>query len=178
MAQWNIDPDHSVAAFSVRHLMIANVRGQFNRITGAINFDPSAPAGSTVEATIDVSSITTGNRMRDDHLLSPDFFDAARYPSMSFKCTKVELAGPNRGKVSGDLTIRGVTRQVTMDVEHFGPVKSPEAVGGETSIGFTAKVSINREDFGVMWNIPLNAGGFVVGKEVEIVLDIEADLAE
>ncbi len=178
MAKWNIDPDHSVAAFSVRHLMISNVRGQFNKIAGTLLFDPSDPSSATVEATIDVSSITTGNRQRDDHLLSPDFFDVAKYPTIAFACTKVELTAPNRGKVTGQLTIHGTTRQVTMDVEHFGPIKTPADLGGETSIGFTARLTINREDYGVIWNIPLNADKFMVGKDVEIVLDIEADLAE
>jgi len=159
-------------------MMIANVRGQFNRINGVISFDPARPAGASVEAEIAVASITTGNKKRDEHLLSPDFFDAAKYPLISFRSTKVELTAANRGRVSGDLTIHGTTKPVAMEVEHFGPVKSPEALGGETSIGFSARLTINREDFGVMWNMPINTGGVVVGREVDIVLDIEADLAE
>lgn len=178
MAKWNIDPDHSVAAFSVRHMMITNVRGQFNRISGTIDYDPANASAAAVEAIIDVASITTGNAKREEHLLSPDFFDVAKFPSITFKSTSVQLTGKNKGRVSGDLTIHGTTRPVTMEVEHFGPVKSPEALGGETVMGFAARLTVNREDYGVMWNVPLNAGGVMVSKEVEIFIDIEADLAE
>src|SRR3989304_1932456 len=140
MSKWKIDPDHSVAAFSVRHLMIANVRGQFNNITGIIHFDPSALSASSVEAEIDVSGLTTGIKKRDEHLMSPDFFDAGKYPKILFKSTKVEPAGGNRGKITGDLTIHGITRPVTLEVEFSGPVKSP--IGGEISIGFVGKTNI------------------------------------
>jgi len=178
MAKWKIDPDHSVAAFAIRHLMLVSVRGQFNNVTGTITFDPKDPPASSVEASINMASITTGIRKRDDHLLSPDFFDAANHPAITFRSTGVEDKGSNRGKVKGDLTMRGITRPVVLDVEFFGPVKVPDDFGGETTIGFSARTKINRQDFDVKWNVPLADGGIMVGDEVEINLDIEADLEE
>jgi len=178
MAKWNIDADHSVAAFAIKHMMVTNIRGQFNQISGVIQFDPSDPARSSVEAAIDVSSLTTGNRKRDDHLLSADFFEAQKYPKLLFRSAKVEKTESNRGRITGDLTMHGVTRPVTMDMEYFGPVKSPPDLGGETTIGFTASLTINREDYGILWNVPLGDNNLMVGKEVWITLDIEADLAE
>jgi len=178
MSAWNIDPAHSVAAFSVRHMMVTNVRGQFNNVTGTIKFDPSDIGNSSVEAKIEMSSLTTGNEKRDEHLRSADFFDAAQYPEITFKSTKVEPAGSNHGRITGELTIRGTTHTVSMEAEYLGPVKSPEDLGGETTMGFSASLTIDREDFGVNWNVPLEGGGLVVGKEVRITLDVEADLAE
>ncbi len=178
MAKWIIDPDHSVAAFAIRHLMVANVRGQFNNVTGTIEFDPKRPGNSSVTASIEVASLTTGIRKRDDHVLSPDFFDAEKFPEITFRSTKIEITGDNTGKVEGDLTIRGITHPATLSVEFFGPVKVPEDFGGETTIGFSAQTRINREDFNVMWNVPLEGGGVMVGNEVEIALDVEADLEE
>lgn len=175
MAKWVIDPDHTVAGFVVRHFMITNVRGQFNKITGTIHFDPSDVAHSSVEAAIDVKSIYTGIQKRDDHLCSQDFFDAAKYTQIIFISTKVESTGRNRFTVTGDLNIHGITCLITFEVEHFGPIKSPY---GETSIGFTATTRINREDFGMTWNEPMEGGGVIVGKEVQITLDAEADLAD
>ena len=177
MGKWIIDPDHSVAAFVVRHMMVSNVHGQFNKISGAIQFDPADVGRSSVEAKIDVSGIYTGIQKRDEHLRSPDFFDAEKYPAIAFKSTKVESAGGHSFKVSGDLTIHGVTRPAILNAEHFGPVKGTEE--GETVIGFTASTTINREDFGIMWNVALlEKGGVVVGREVRITLDIEGDPAE
>jgi polyisoprenoid-binding protein YceI len=178
MSTWKIDPAHSVAAFSVKHMMVTNVRGQFNDVTGTIRFDPSDIAGSSVEAKIEVASLTTGNARRDEHLRSPDFFDAAKYPEITFKSTKVEPAGSNHGRITGELTIRGTTRTVSMEAEYNGPVKSPQDLGGETTMGFSASLAIDREDYGVNWNVPLDGGGLVVGKEVWIMLDVEADLEE
>ncbi|MEJ2683721.1 MAG: YceI family protein [Candidatus Sulfobium sp.] len=178
MAKWTIDTAHSVAAFSVKHMTVANVRGQFNNITGAVEFDQADPARSSVTAEIEVASITTGIRKRDDHLLSADFFDAAKYPKITFKSTGVETAGGNSARISGDLTIHGITRAVTMEAEYFGPVKSPEALGGETTIGFSASLTIDRRDFDVKWNVPLTGDALMVGNEIRINLDIEADLAE
>lgn len=176
MAKWNIDPDHSVAGFEVRHMKIATVRGQFNTIKGTLDFDPNNPAHSSVDSTIDISGLTTGNKTRDDHLLSPDFLDADRYPTMTFKSTTVEITGTNRFKLLGDLTIHGITRPVTMDVEFFGPVKAP--FGGETTMGFAATATINRFDFEVKWNELMEDGGLIAGKEVSIMLDLEADMVE
>lgn len=178
MAKWTIDTAHSVAAFSVKHMTVTNMRGQFNNITGTVEFDQSAPALSSVVAEIEVASITTGVRKRDDHLLSADFFDAGKYPKISFKSTNVESSGGSRARISGDLTIHGVTRPVTMEAEYFGPVKSPKALGGETTIGFSASLTVNRQDFGVKWNVPLDGGALMVGNDVRIELDIEADLEE
>lgn len=175
MDKWVIDSDHTVAGFIVRHFMITNVRGQFNKITGTIYFDPADISHSSVEAVIDVSGIFTGIQKRDDHLRSSDFFDVARYPQIIFKSTRVESADGNRLKVTGDLTIRGITRAAVLAVEYTGPIKSPY---GETSIGFAATTKINREDYGMTWNQPMDGGGVIVGKEVEIALDVEADLAD
>ena len=174
MAKWIIDPDHSVAGFAVRHMMISNVRGQFNKISGVVLFDPPDLDHLSVEAEIDAEGIYTGIQKRDEHLRSPDFFDVTRYPKIVFKSTKAEAGGGNRCKVTGNLTIRDVTRPVTFEVEYSGPVKDPFDEGG-TSIGFSASTEINREDFGVLWNAPME-GGVIVGKEVRITLDVEADL--
>jgi polyisoprenoid-binding protein YceI len=171
----SIDSDHSVASFAIKHLMIANVRGMFHKVTGTICYDPEDISTSSVEAVIDVRSLSTGIRKRDEHVLSEEMLDAARYPLMTFKSSKVVTAGKSRVQVYGDLTIHGVTRPVVLDAEHFGPVKSP--FGGEITIGITASTKIDREDFGILWGIePLAGGGFLAGKEVEITIDVEADL--
>jgi polyisoprenoid-binding protein YceI len=170
-----IDSDHSVASFAIRHLMIANVRGMFHKVSGTICYDPEDISRSTVEAAIDVRSLSTGVTKRDEHILSDEMLDAARYPHMTFKSTKVAPRGGNRARVHGDLTIHGVTRPVVLDAEHFGPVRSP--FGGEITIGITASTKIDREDFGILWgNDPLESGGFLAGKDVEITIDVEADL--
>lgn len=174
MAKWVIDPDHSVAAFVIKHMMVANVRGQFNKISGTIYFDPADLSKSSVEVSIDASGIYTGIQKRDDHLRSPDFFDTATYPHIIFKSTAVKADGVNNLKVNGDLTIHGITRQVTFDVEYSGPEKSPY---GETSMGFTATAMVNREDYGLLWNVALESGGVMIGKDVRILIDIEADLS-
>jgi polyisoprenoid-binding protein YceI len=173
MSKWVIDSDHTAAGFSIRHLMIANVRGHFNKITGTIHFDPSDVTHSSVEVTIDAASICTGIKKRDEHLRSPDFFDVEKYPQITFKSTKVEIAGSNRCKVIGDLTIHGIICSVTLEVEYFGPINSPF---GATSMGFAATTMINREEYGMTWNTPMENGGFMVGKDVQIALEIEADL--
>lgn len=175
MVKWVIDPDHSVAGFVVRHLMIANVHGHFSKIVGTIYFDPSDITHSSAEATIDVASICTGIQKRDDHLRSPDFFDIEKHPKITFKSTKFEITGSNRCKVNGDLAIRGITRPVTLEVEYFGPVKSPY---GATSLGFSATTKIKREDYGMTWNEAMEGGGVMVGRDVQITLDVEADLTE
>ena len=173
MAKWIIDPDHTVAVFSIRHLMIANVRGHFSKITGMIHFDISDITHSSVEVTIDATSICTGIKKRDNHLRSPDFLDVEKYPEIIFKSSKVEIISINRCKVYGDLSIHGVTHPVALEVEYFGPVKSPF---GATSIGFAAKTVVNREDYGLIWNVPMEDGGVLVGKYAEITLEAEADL--
>jgi polyisoprenoid-binding protein YceI len=175
MAKWIIDPDHSVAAFVVRHMMVANVRGQFNSIGGTIHFDPADMVNAFVEIAIDASGIYTGIQKRDDHLRSPDFLDVQNYPQITFKSTHVEKAQGNRFRVTGDLSIRGISHPVTLDGEYHGPEKSPY---GETSMGFAATTRIDRGDYNMTWNVFLESGGVMVGKEVLIILDAEADLTE
>lgn len=175
MAKWNIDHDHSVAAFSIKHMMIAYVHGQFNNISGTINFDHEKISETSMAFEIIVDSIITGIKKRDDHLKSQDFFCQDKYPKITFASTKAEITGFNSCKISGDLTVRGTTKPVSVDVEFFGSVKSPF---GETSMGFTAKTMLAREDFEMSWNQSMENGGYMVGKDVYIFMDIEADLAE
>ena len=174
MKRWSIDPDHSAARFSVRHFMIANIEGLFSRIIGVILFDPPDLTQLSVEAEIDVKNLTTGHAERDEHLLSPDYFDAEKYPKILFKSTRVEAIGGNRGKVTGDLTIRGIKRPVTLDFEFSGPVKSP--FSGITCIGFSATGKVMRGEYGMTWNETMEGGGVVTGTDVRINMEVEADL--
>ena len=174
MKRWLIDPDHAAARFSVRHFMIANVEGLFSKITGVIQFDPPDLTRLSVEAEIDVKNLTTGHAERDEHLLSPDYFDAEKYPKILFKGTRVEAIGSNRGKITGDLTIRGIKRPLTLDFEFSGPVKSP--FSGTTSIGFSATGKVIRGEYGMTWNETMEGGGVVTGTEVRINMEVEADL--
>jgi polyisoprenoid-binding protein YceI len=168
---WNIDASHSSIHFSIRHLVIAKVRGQFTRWSGAFTVDSNDFARGQVTATIDASSIDTGVADRDKHLKSPDFFDVATFPEITFKSTRIESAGKEHWKVIGDLTIHGVTREVTLQVEHTGGAKDP---WGNQRLGFTAKTSIERKEFGLSWNQVLEAGGVMVGDKVDIEIDLEA----
>jgi polyisoprenoid-binding protein YceI len=176
MAKWIIDADHSVATFSVRHFMVANVVGIFGKITGLIQFDPPDLVRLSAEAEIDVARLSTGNEQRDKHLLSPDYFDVAKYPKIIFKSKKVASAGGSRADITGDLTIRGITHSISFRVEFYGPVKSP--FSGKSCIGFSGTAKINREEYGMTLNQPMEGGGVVVGKEVSITFEVEADLAE
>jgi polyisoprenoid-binding protein YceI len=171
--KWSIDSDHVVARFSIRHFMIANVEGLFTKMTGVIQFDPPDLTQLSVEAEIDVRSLTTGHRERDEHLLGPDYFDVEKYPKILFKSTGVEVTGGNRGKITGDLTILGIRKPISLDFDFFGPVESP--FSGITCVGFSATGKINREDYGMISNIPME-GGVVVGKDVQIHMEVEADL--
>lgn len=175
MKKWIIDPDHTVAAFSVRHMMIANVHGQFNKISGTIQFDPADIPRSSVEVSIDATTIYTGIAKRDEHLRSEDFLDAGNYPHITFRSTKTERMVNNRFRLTGDLTMRGITRQITFEAEHFGPVKDPFEESGR-SIGFVASASVNREEYGMTWNVAMESSGIMVGKEIKITLEVEADL--
>jgi len=177
MAQWNIDPDHSVAAFKVRHMTVAHVRGQFNKLSGSALFDPADRSSFSLEVSIDASGIYTGIKKRDGHLASPDFFDMATHPAITFKSTGFTAAGDG-GSLTGDLTIHGVTQPVTLEVAFSGPVVSPEDLGSDTTLGITATSTVNREDFGMAWNVPMDNGGVMVGLDIGINLDIEADLEE
>jgi len=173
MAQekWNFDPVHSDIGFSVRHLMISKVRGHFRKWTGALLIDEADLANSKVEASIEAASIDTKEQQRDDNLRSPDFFDAANHPALTFQSTQVKKTSEDEYQVTGNLTIRDVTREVTLAVEYLGRSKDP---WGGLRMGFSAKTSIDRRDFGLIFNMPLEGGGVVVGDRVEIVLEIEA----
>ena len=167
---WEIDPAHSVAQFSVRHMMVSNVRGEFGKMSGWVNLDDKDVARSTAEATIDTTTINSREPKRDTHLKSPDFFDVEKYPAMTFKSTSFKKVGPEKYKVAGNLTLHGVTKPVVLDVE------APDAVSklqGQERRGATATTTLNRKDFGLVWNKPVETGGVLVGDEVVITLDLE-----
>jgi polyisoprenoid-binding protein YceI len=167
---WKIDPAHSEINFTVRHMMISNVRGRFECFEGTVDFDEKNPTNSSVEVKIEAASINTREPQRDAHLRSPDFLDAEKYPYLIFKSKKIEVLDSNHGRIIGDLTIRDVTNEVALEVEYNGTVKSPF---GSTSAGFSASTSINRKDWGLQWNVPLEAGGWLVGETVQINIDLE-----
>jgi polyisoprenoid-binding protein YceI len=171
MSEWKFDPTHTSVSFAVRHMMVTTVRGQFQQVSGLLHFDPQNMAASSVEATITATSVTTGVADRDNHLRSADFFDVANYPEITFKSTRVELTGENTGKVTGNLTIHGKTLPVALTAEFLGQIDSPF---GDTRVGFTATTKINREDFGLTWNRALETGGVLVGRDINISLDVEA----
>lgn len=173
MAQWTFDAAHSSVGFTVRHMMVTNVRGSLGAVSGSLNFDPENLAASSVEASIDVAGINTGVEDRDNHLHSADFFEVETYPNITFKSTNVELSGDDSAKITGDLTIRDVTKSVILDVEFIGQTTSPY---GDTRAGFEATTKIDREAFGLTWNQALEAGGVLVGKDIKISLDIQAVL--
>jgi len=170
-ATWNIDSRHSYAHFSVRHLMVSNVRGSFSKVSGSLLIDEKDITKSSVEATIDATTINTQEPDRDKHLRSADFFDVEKHPTITFKSKKVEKAGKDRLRVIGDLTIRGVTKQVVLDVE--GPTAAIKDPRGNLKRGATATTKVNRQDFGVAWNRTLEAGGVVVGDQVSITIELE-----
>lgn len=168
---WTLDPDHSTAQFKVRHLMISNVKGGFEKINATLNLDDNDITRSRVDVSIDVASIDTNIKKRDDHLRSADFFDVAKFPTMTFVSTRVEKAGPGKLNVTGNLTIRGVTRPVLLRVDGLTPeVKDP---WGHIRRGASATTTINRRDFGITWNKSMDNGGVVVGEEVAIQLEVE-----
>jgi polyisoprenoid-binding protein YceI len=167
---WVIDNSHSEIQFSVKHLGISTVRGQFKSFTGTVEADEANPTAAQVEVTIDASSILTGDEKRDGHLRSPDFFNVDEYPSITFKSTRVERTNDEHGKLYGDLTIKDITKPVVLDVEYAGQAKTP---WGTTSAGFSASTKINRKDWGLNWNVALEAGGWLVGEEVKIAIELE-----
>ena len=169
--QWQIDPAHSAAHFSVRHLMISNVRGEFGKVSGNVVLDPSDLTKSTVEVIVDATTIDTREPQRDEHLRSADFFDVANHPAITFRSKQITAAGAGRFKVTGDLTIRGVTRAVTFDVD--GPTPPVKDPWGNVRAGVSATAKINRKDFGLVWNALTEAGGVVVGDEVSITFEAE-----
>lgn len=168
---WNIDPAHATAEFKVKHMMIANVKGHFSKVTGVLRHHETDPRKSSVEATIEAASIETREPQRDTHLKSEDFLHVEKFPTLSFKSTEIKVVGDGELKVQGDLTIRGVTRAVTFAVE--GPTPAKKDPWGNARIAISATTKINRKDFGLTWNAALEAGGFLVGEEVTITLDVE-----
>jgi polyisoprenoid-binding protein YceI len=169
-ATYEVDQAHSAAHFTVKHMMVSNVRGDFGKVSGTVNVDEKDITKSSVDVVIDASTINTRNAGRDGHLKSPDFFDVANHPNMTFKSTKVEKAGEGKLKVTGNLTIRGVTKPVVLDVEGPSEIKGMDGV---MRMGATATTKINRKDFGLNWNKALETGGVVVSDEVLVNLDFE-----
>lgn len=168
---WRLDPAHSSAEFKVKHMMISNVKGSFSGLSGDLTLHEPDHSLTRIDASIDIATVSTGDAQRDGHLKSADFFDAEKFPAMSFKSTKVLPLGPGEFAVTGDLTIHGVTKGVTFQVEGVGrPAKDP---WGNSRIGLSATLKINRRDFGLGWNAALEAGGFLVGEEVSISLEVQ-----
>jgi polyisoprenoid-binding protein YceI len=165
MQTWDIDENHSAAQFSVRHLAISTVRGSFNKVSGSVQYDPSNPAKTIIDATIDAASVDTRVEKRDNDLRSPSFFDTAKYPTLTFKSKRVETAGTGKLKVTGDLTMHGVTKEVTLDVD--GPSAAIKDPRGSQHMGASATTTINRKDFGV------NGASTAVGDDVPIIIDLE-----
>lgn len=168
---WQIDPAHTAAGFAVKHLMISTVRGQFKGITGTINWDDQDITKSTVDVTIDSTTVDTSEPMRDKDLKSEKFFDVAKYPTITFKSKKVEAVSAGKLKITGDLTIHGVTKEAVLDVEGpTAPVKDP---WGNNRVAASATTKVNRQDYGVKWNANMDGGGVVVGDDVNITIDLE-----
>lgn len=167
---WNIDPAHSVAEFKVKHMMISNVKGQFTGVTGALHLDDEDIANSHVEAVADAASVNTNNADRDAHLRSADFFDVEKFPTLTFRSTKIARDGDALA-VTGDLTIHGVTRTVVFSVE--GPTPPAKDPWGNTRIGLSATTKISRKDFGLTWNAALETGGILVGDDVTLSIDVQ-----
>lgn len=168
---WNIDPAHSMAEFKVKHMMIANVKGQFPKVSGALFLDESDLSNSRVEASIEAASIHTRDEQRDTHLKSADFFHVEKFPTLHFKSTGISIVRDGELAVEGDLTIRGITRKVRFSVE--GPTPPVKDPWGNTRVAISATTKINRKDFGLTWNAALETGGILVGDEVTITLDVE-----
>jgi polyisoprenoid-binding protein YceI len=170
MMAWKIDPAHSLIQFAVRHMMISTVRGEFEKFSGSVDFDPDNPEQTEVTVRIDAASINTRETDRDNHLRSADFLNVEEYPILLFESKRVEQTGDDRGKLIGDLTIRDVTREVVLDVEYAGMARSP---WGQTSAGFSANTTISRKEWGLTWNQALETGGVLVGDTVKINIELE-----
>ncbi|SET34069.1 YceI family protein [Stigmatella erecta] len=168
---WEIDPAHSSAKFTVKHMMITNVTGEFGNVTGTVNLDDKDPSKTSITASVDTTTINTNQAKRDAHLKSPDFFDVEKYPAMTFKSTSVKANGKEKFKVMGDLTLHGVTKPVTLDVESASTeIKDP---WGGTRRGASATTKLNRKDFGLTWNQALETGGVAVSEDVNVTLDLQ-----
>jgi polyisoprenoid-binding protein YceI len=176
MATWVFEPGHTAAEFCVRHMMVTWVRRHFKNVHGSLEFDPDDPATLSLEATIAAPGLWTGEPQRDDHLRSGDFLDVANYPTITFRSTQAERVGAADHAVTGELTIRGVTRPVSLDLRYLGRWRTPYNEARVTRVGFTGRARINRHDFGVSWNSAMENGGLVVGSEVLMTLDVEAIL--
>ncbi len=181
MAKWYFEPGHTAAEFAVRHMMVCFVRGAFKNVRGTLDFDPEDPGSGSVEVRMDAKAIWSGDEGRDDHLRGADFLDADNHSEITFSGSEVEVLSSHNYRVTGDLTIRGVTRSATLDVTYLGPWETPwwedgEDKGPKTRAGFVATTAINRHDFGVSWNGTLDKGGIVVGDTVDITIDAEAIL--
>jgi polyisoprenoid-binding protein YceI len=170
-ATWQMDPDHSSFQFKIRHLTVSNVRGDFSKATGVVTMDEKDITKLKVEVTIDATSVNTGHAKRDEHLRGPDFFDVTKYPTITFVSKKVIKADTNRLKVMGDLTIHGLTREITVDVE--GPTPEVKDPWGSFRRGAAATTRINRRDFGMTWNKLLDTGGLLVGEDLDIYVEVE-----
>jgi polyisoprenoid-binding protein YceI len=171
MSTYQIDPAHTSAQFKVRHMMIANVKGEFDKVSGTVIYDPANPGASSVEASIDVASVSTRDEQRDAHLKSADFFDVEKFPAITFKSKKVTVTGNDSFTVAGDLTIHGVTKEVDLKVEEL--TEETKDPWGNLRRGASAQTRINRKDFGMTFNMALDTGGFMVGDVVDLTIDVE-----
>ncbi len=181
--EWTFEPGHTAAEFCVRHMMVTHVRGHFKNVHGTLRFDPKDPAHSAVSAKIDTRNLWSGDPERDAHLRSADFLDVEKHPEITFSGDQVEVLGGHDYLVVGDLTVHGITRKIPLKVTYLGQWQTPWWEGGvdkgpKTRAGFVATTEINRHDFGVSWNSPLNRNGIVVGTIVQITIDAEAILSE
>jgi polyisoprenoid-binding protein YceI len=170
-SEWQIDPAHSAAHFSVRHMMISNVRGEFTKLSGNAVRDPADPTKSTVQVAIDAASVNTREPQRDEHLRSADFLDVAKFPEITFRSKRIEALGEEHFKLTGDLTIHGVMRDVVFDIE--GPTPAIKDPWGNVRAGLTGSAKINRKDFGLVWNALVEGGGVLVGDEVKLTIEAE-----
>jgi polyisoprenoid-binding protein YceI len=167
---WKIDSAHSQVTFSVRHMMISNVFGRFEKFTGTVDFNEKEFTNSSVDVQIDAATINTREPQRDAHLKSPDFLNTEKFPSISFKSKRIELVNSDHGRIVGDLTIRDITHEVVLDTEYAGTAKSPY---GTVNAGFSASTKINRKDWNLTWNVALETGGLLVGDEIKVNIDLE-----
>jgi polyisoprenoid-binding protein YceI len=168
---WTIDPAHSKPSFSIRHMMISNVTGCFDKVAGTVRYDGKNLSNAYVEATIDASSIDTSNAQRDTHLKSPDFLDTAKYPTITFKSKTIAPMSDHQAKITGDLTMHGVTKEIILDLQEITPeIKDPR---GKTRVGATATATLNRKDFGISFNATMDNGGAMVGDQVSVSIAVE-----
>ena len=168
---WQIDPAHTLVEFAGRHMMVTTVKGRFKGVRGTITIDEADPARSAVEAELDAASLDTGNEQRDAHLKSPDFLDVEKYPTITFRSTRAQPQGNERARVTGELTVHGVTREVTLDTELTGFGRNPF---GKEVAGFEARTTLNRKDFGLTWNMALETGGVLVSDTLKVEINVEA----